>query len=221
MNIALCHFRVGETDGVSLEMDKWKIELEKMGHSVYLLAGSSGSGNGYVIPELHYKSEVNYKIVKNAYGVLEDYKDEEEFQTEIESYATRIQIAVEKFLMNYKIDLLIPNNIWSLGWGLPAGIGIYNAVKNTNVKCIAHNHDFYWERIKYAHPTCGYVNELLLNYFPPKNKLITYQIIIKNQAKLKIQNGKYRIIDKEHRKGIIEKEHRRFTFLQQLGEVFK
>ncbi len=31
MNIALTHFRVGETDGVSLEMDKWKIVLEKWG----------------------------------------------------------------------------------------------------------------------------------------------------------------------------------------------
>ena len=35
MNIAMIHYRVGETDGVSLEMDKWKKVLEKNGHRVY------------------------------------------------------------------------------------------------------------------------------------------------------------------------------------------
>ena len=32
--IALCHFRVGETDGVSLEMGKWRQVLERLGHEV-------------------------------------------------------------------------------------------------------------------------------------------------------------------------------------------
>ena len=35
MNIAMTHFRVGETDGVSLEMDKWKTVLERNGHTVF------------------------------------------------------------------------------------------------------------------------------------------------------------------------------------------
>jgi mannosylglucosylglycerate synthase len=182
MNIALAHFRVGETDGVSLEMDKWKIALEKMGHKVYMLAGSSGSSEAYIVPELHYKSEVNNKIVKNAYYALEDYKDAKEFQKEIEGYAYKIQVGVEKFILDYKIDVLVPNNIWSLGWGLPAGLGIYNAAKNTGVKCIPHNHDFYWERIKYSEPTCEYVKELLLDYFPPKDDFIKY-VTINNIAK--------------------------------------
>ncbi|MCP4181506.1 MAG: glycosyltransferase family 4 protein [bacterium] len=182
MNIALCHFRVGETDGVSLEMDKWKIVLEKMGHSVHMIAGSTGSENGYVIPELHYKNDVNNRIVKNAYCVLDDYRNEEELRTGVEVYAYKIQIAVEKFLLDCKIDVLVPNNIWSLGWGLSAGLGIYNAVKKLSIKCIAHNHDFYWERIKYLHPTCEYVNDLLENYFPPKDELIKY-VTINNIAK--------------------------------------
>lgn len=39
MNILLAHFRVGETDGVSLEMDKWKWALESLGHKVFYLPG--------------------------------------------------------------------------------------------------------------------------------------------------------------------------------------
>jgi mannosylglucosylglycerate synthase len=177
MNIALAHFRVGETDGVSLEMDKWKIALEKMGHKVYMLAGSEGNCEAYVVPELHYKSEVNNKIVKNAYYKLEDYANEEGLKKEILDYAYKIQVGVEEFLKEYKIDILVPNNIWSLGWGLPAGIGIYNAIKKLGVKCVAHNHDFHWERVRYSNPTCDYVKELLLTAFPPDDSLIKYVTI--------------------------------------------
>jgi mannosylglucosylglycerate synthase len=190
MNIALAHFRVGETDGVSLEMDKWKIALEKMGHKVYMLAGSEGNCEAYVVPELHYKSDVNNRIVKNAYGKLEDYADEEELKQEILDYAYKIQVGVEEFLTDHKIDILVPNNIWSLGWGLPAGIGIYNAVKKLGVKCVAHNHDFHWERVRYSNPTCNYVKGLLDTVFPPNDPLIKY-VTINELAKgeLKARRG--------------------------------
>ncbi|WP_204260255.1 hypothetical protein [Caloranaerobacter azorensis] len=89
MNIALCHFRVGETDGVSLEMEKWKKVLEKMGHNVYLLAGSLGTTEGYIIPELHYKHELNDKFVRNAYDSLVDYKYEEDFKKEIMKFTKK------------------------------------------------------------------------------------------------------------------------------------
>jgi hypothetical protein len=49
MKIALCHFRVGETDGVSLEMDKWKKALEQNGHEVFYIAGSSGNCEAEII----------------------------------------------------------------------------------------------------------------------------------------------------------------------------
>jgi len=40
MNILSAHFRAGETDGVSLEMDKWKCALEALGIG-FLFSGSS------------------------------------------------------------------------------------------------------------------------------------------------------------------------------------
>jgi hypothetical protein len=35
----ILHYQVGGTDGVSLEIDKWKQVLEEMGHTVRLCAG--------------------------------------------------------------------------------------------------------------------------------------------------------------------------------------
>ncbi len=177
MNIALAHFRVGETDGVSLEMDKWKLQLEKMGHKVYMLAGSTGSTTGYIIPELHYKSEDNNRFVHNAYVKLEDYKNGDELEVAILEYADRISAGLEKFIKDYKIDVLVPNNMWSLGWGLPAGIALYNTVKKLGIHCVAHNHDFHWERVKYSNPTCDNVTRMLDKYFPPKDELIKHVVI--------------------------------------------
>ncbi|MCF7790708.1 MAG: glycosyltransferase family 4 protein [Victivallales bacterium] len=189
MNIALVHFRVGETDGVSLEMDKWKTALERLGHRVYMLAGSEGKSKAYVIPELHYKGKVNNKIIKNAYKKLEDYNSQLELKKEVREYAFRIQEKVEEFLIDYNIDVLVPNNIWSLGWGLPAAVGIYNAVKNRKVKCVAHNHDFYWERDKYSNPTCNCIQKMLDNFCPPEDPLIK-NVTINNIAKRELKKRK-------------------------------
>jgi len=32
MNILLAHFRIGETDGISLDMEKWKAALGQLGN---------------------------------------------------------------------------------------------------------------------------------------------------------------------------------------------
>jgi len=50
--IGICHFRVELTDGVSLEIDKWKRVLEEIGHKVYFLTGETSSLDATIIPEL-------------------------------------------------------------------------------------------------------------------------------------------------------------------------
>ena len=94
MNIALCHFRVGETDGVSLEMEKWKIELEKLGHKVIYIGGNAYEDTE-VVDELYYKNPLNDKIVYNAYVKLTDYT-EEELEAEVKRSAKVIEDKVTK-----------------------------------------------------------------------------------------------------------------------------
>jgi len=57
MKIGLMHFRVGETDGVSLEMFKWKVVLERMGHTVFLIAGETGKLGFLKIPSISYRNK--------------------------------------------------------------------------------------------------------------------------------------------------------------------
>lgn len=177
MNIALCHYRVGETDGVSLEMDKWKKVLERMGHKVYMLAGSEGTADAYIIEEMHIRLPEDLKIERNAYVKLKDYKTEEELKDAVEALSKKIEDKLIKFIKDYKIDVLVPNNIFSLGRGLSTAIAFKRAIEKTGVKCVNHHHDFYWERELYSHPVCKYVEGLLNEYFPPKIENMKHAVI--------------------------------------------
>ena len=177
MNIALCHYRVGETDGVSLEMDKWKKVLEKMGHKVYFIAGSTGTSNGHVIPEMNYRFKEDLKIERNAYLKLENYQDEDELIRAIRMQALKIEEALKKILIKNKINLIIPNNILSIGRSIPTAMAFTNVIKELGIRCIGHHHDFYWERKSFSHPTCNFVHKALEEYYPPKDDLISHVVI--------------------------------------------
>jgi glycosyltransferase involved in cell wall biosynthesis len=177
MNIALCHYRVGETDGVSLEMDKWKKILENMGHKVYYIAGSTGTSDGYVIPEMNYRFEEDLKIERNAYLKLEDYQDEDELIRVIKKQTLKIEESLKKFLIENKIDLIVPNNILSIGRSIPTAMAFVKVIKELGIRSIGHHHDFYWERDNFSQPTCNFVRKVLEEYYPPKDDLISHVVI--------------------------------------------
>ena len=177
MNIALCHYRVGETDGVSLEMDKWKKVLENMGHKVYFIAGSTGTSDGYIMPEMNYRFEEDLKIERNAYLKLEDYQDEDELIRAIKKLTLKIEEGLKKILIENKIDLIVPNNILSIGRSIPTAMAFSNVIKELGIRCIGHHHDFYWERDNFSQPTCNFVRKILEEYYPPKHDLISHVVI--------------------------------------------
>ena len=170
MNIALCHFRAGEPDGVSLEMEKWKLALERLEHKVIILAGGLGSlSDGYVIPELQYIHPINLLIAKNTYGALKDFKDEKEYKEAVFAFAGLIKQKLLDFIKKYQINVLVPNNFWSIGGGLSTAIAFYDVVKETGIKCIPHHHDFFWESCRSNFRSCSAAVEILNKYFPPSD----------------------------------------------------
>ncbi len=188
MKIALAHFRTGQTDGVSLEMDKWRRVLEEMGHQVVYISGTPEAE--IYLEELFYKNEKNLKFVDNAYRKLEDYDSQSELQAEIEKEAAVIEAKLKKEIKEAEIELLIPNNIFSLGWNLPAAVAFNNVIADLGLKTIAHHHDFYWERELYSNPVCSFVDELLTEYFPPQLEEIEHVVINKiAERELKKRKG--------------------------------
>jgi glycosyltransferase involved in cell wall biosynthesis len=172
MKIALVHFRAGFTDGVSLEMEKWKTVLEELGHEVIYVAGEFDQAQGVEIPSLSMNDATNLWIHKNAFEKLT--VDERTFEDAFDACVERIKSELKNLP---KLDLLIINNIFSLGFNLAAAVALTEFVREKNLKVIAHNHDFYWERERYSTPQCECVKRTLEEYFPPKDGLILHVTI--------------------------------------------
>lgn len=179
MKIALCHFRVGETDGVSLEMDKWKLVLERLGHEVIYIAGSPGTlpfEKVKIIEEMHYLNSENNEIVENVY-LRKGNLSEEVIREKIEKIALAVEEKLTKIVQVEQIDMIVPNNIFSLGWNLPVALGFKRAIEKHEIKTICHHHDFYWEREKYSNPKFEFVKKMLENNFPLDYKWVKHCVI--------------------------------------------
>ncbi len=82
-----------------------------------------------------------------------------------EQYVLQIQEELETEVP--PVDLLIVNNILSLGFNLAAAVAITEYAKKKKIKIVGHHHDFYWERERYSSPKSHFVQEILKDYFPP------------------------------------------------------
>jgi len=183
MNIGLMHFRVGETDGVSLEMFKWKSVLEKMGHDVFLIAGETGGLSSLKIPSISYRNQENIEIKNHAYISLNNLK-EDDLIRENENYYSKV---LRELLTLPNLDVIFVNNIFSLGHNLAAAKAVYEFSKIRNIKLFGHHHDFYWERDFYSNPTSEYVKYYLDNFFPPAD---IEHIVINSIARDSLQSYK-------------------------------
>ena len=170
MKIALLHFRVYETDGVSLEMDKWRLALEKMGHTVLYISGSEPKPGDLYLDELDYRAEYNLKIHRNAFDELVDYTSKEELLEEIKQRTDLIYLKLFSLIKDNNIDMIVPNNVSSLGFNLAVGNAVAEIARNKVCKVVYHHHDFYFERERYSTPLFEEILEMLQSNFPnPKD----------------------------------------------------
>ena len=176
-NIAIMHYQVGGTDGVSLEIEKWKRVLESMGHRVHLIAGNLGAGPGTLIEELyHHRADVE-RLSQNTFIELRDYQNEKEFEKELSELVDVLHKKIKNVLIDKKIDILIPNNIWSNSCSPPASIALARVVRELSIPTIAHHHDFYWERIDGVALTCATAVVYADMYMPPRDPNIKHVVI--------------------------------------------
>jgi glycosyltransferase involved in cell wall biosynthesis len=177
MRIGLCHYKVGGTDGVSLEMDKWKVVLERMGHSVRLCGGDLGTGTGYLIPELYHHRTEAERMAWNTFHSLRDYPNGAALEREILSEAGVIEEKLRGFITEESIDLLIPNNIWSIGANPAAAVAFARVVNDLQIPAVGHHHDFWWESFRGMQPTCPAAARIVDEYLPPTGPTIGHVVI--------------------------------------------
>ena len=175
--IGIFHYQVGRTDGVSLEIDKWKRVLEEMGHTVHLCAGDLGAAEGALIEEMYHHRPDAKRLNYNTFGELRDYPDDAAYRAELLALADVIERKMRDFVEEKGIDFLVPQNVWSVAASPPVAIALARVMRDLQLPALAHNHDFYWERTDGVALTCATAIELADKYLPPRDPLARHVVI--------------------------------------------
>jgi glycosyltransferase involved in cell wall biosynthesis len=85
--------------------------------------------------------------------------------SEIERLAGQLLPPLRDWLTAHRLDALIVENAWAIPMHLPLGVALRRLVEETGIPTIAHNHDYWWERERFAGSV---VPEVLEQAFPPE-----------------------------------------------------
>lgn len=175
--IAFVATRVHGTDGVSLEIGKWAEVLEDMGHTCFYIAGQSDrpAERSDVIPEAHFTHPVIEDINRQSFGrSLRNPAVSHQIREMTRGIKERLRAAIERF----RVDVIIPENCVTIPMNIPLGLAVVETVMETGVGCIAHHHDFVWERERFL---VNGVDDYIQAAFPPSLRQI-HHVAINSQA---------------------------------------
>ena len=173
LNIGFVSTRFNGTDGVTLEAFKWGEVLGQAGHSCFWFSGelSTADDHSYLVPEAHFKNAQNLWIDERIWGV--EARDAAVTER-IHLLRASIKQRLHDFIDTCSIDLLIAENALSIPMNVPLGLALSEAIAETGIPTVAHHHDFYWERSRYA---VNGVNDYLHMAFPPSLPNIRHIVI--------------------------------------------
>ena len=175
--IAFVSTRISGNDGVSLEIGKWADVLEDMGHTCFYIAGISDrpAEKSLIIPEAHFKHPVIEEINRNSFG--NDIRNPK-LSTRIREMTWIIKEKLRDALQDFGVDVIIAENCVTIPLNIPLGLAIVETVMETGIGCIAHHHDFVWERERFL---VNGVDDYLKAAFPPPLRQMQH-VAINSQA---------------------------------------
>ena len=174
--IGIFHYQVGGTDGVSLEIEKWKLILEEMGHTVHLIGGDLGTAQGILVKEMFHHLPESKRLNQNTFFRLSDF-DPPEYREELERMSEAIADRFREVIQEKEIGLILAENVWCVAANPAVAPALEIVRQEFGIPAVAHNHDFYWERREGFSLTCAGAVELADKYLPPHDPTIRHSVI--------------------------------------------
>ncbi len=162
-NVGFVSTRFAGQDGVSLESAKWAEVLWEDRHVSFWYSGKSDrkADISYVVPEAYFGFPENLWLNERIWGT----ETRSRLVTErIRELANYLKSTLYRFVEKFGIDILVPQNALAIPMHLPLGIALTEFISETRIPAIAHHHDFYWERTRFA---VNAVPDYLDMAFPP------------------------------------------------------
>ena len=177
--------RLAGTDGVSLEAAKLRQVLQAAGHEVWYLAGEldPDEERGVLVPEMHFaRPEVRALTGRAFSGEGRDPRLIREIEEAGVGLAARLEAAIAELAP----ELLVVQNAWAIPMHLPLAVALWRVVQRHRLPAVSHNHDYYWERPRFAR---SHVRPLLERYFPPDHAVVQLSINSIAQKELQKRRG--------------------------------
>ncbi|MHC4879488.1 MAG: glycosyltransferase [Planctomycetota bacterium] len=162
-HIGFISTRFAGTDGVSLESAKWAKVLWDHKHRSFWFAGQldRDPGVSMLAPQAWFgDSDIAY-INRHVYGCVTRSPHVTRL---INSLADHLKNQIDNFVKKFDIGILVVQNAVTIPMNIPLGVAITNFIAETGFPTIAHHHDFYWERDRFA---VNAVGDFLSMAFPP------------------------------------------------------
>ncbi len=190
-NILFISGKLGDVDGVSLEVDKWIDVLVQAGHVVFTLSGTYASVVKNVLPErqflnktLRFDSEEQRYFEKLVFPYLSQsptHVTAGQQETIIENLWLQgedLGSEIYRTIQDNSIDLIIAQNTNAMPMTLLGGIAVYKLATAYKVATIFHHHDFWWERSRFSQNRI----ETLLNRIMPPGDLGTEHVVLSSYS---------------------------------------
>jgi len=140
--------RLAGTDGVSLESDKLADALRARGFAVVEAAGEL-DGPGHLVPEMHFADPLAAALGRRCF---EGGGDDPTLEADVRARAAEIAERLRTVFDEERPDLLVVQNAWAIPMQLPLAVALADLVGERNLPTLSHEHDYWWERERFAHP---------------------------------------------------------------------
>ena len=172
-NVGFISTRIAGTDGVSLELEKWANVFEKLGLTCFYFAGELDRPpeRSYLVEEAHFTHPEIKAVYNKSFGTM---TRDRAVSKKIYQLAIKLKDDLYDFVKKFDIDLIIPENALTIPLNIPLGIALTEFIAETNIRTLAHHHDFYWERDRFM---VNAVSDYLNMAFPPVLPAIEHVVI--------------------------------------------
>lgn len=165
LRIGFVATRFAGTDGVSLEAEKWAVELRAMGHDVYYFGGivDRPAERSREVAEAFFGHPDVVAINEAVFGDAAAGRPAAVSRA-IDQLTAHLKAALHGFVRDFELDMLLPENAVTIPMHLPLGLALTQLAAETGLPVLAHHHDFAWERQRFA---VNSATDVISTAFPP------------------------------------------------------
>ena len=171
--IAFVSTRIAGTDGVSLEIAKWAEVIERMGIECCYIAGESDrpAERTFLIEEAHFNHPAILDLSERAF---EKERRTPALTDDLLKMDLILRDKLNAAVKQLGADALIVENALTIPMNLPLGMALVAEIQEQGLPCVAHHHDFFWERERFL---VSAVDDVLRYAFPPALPQIQHVVI--------------------------------------------